>query len=531
MPDRATGPHINRLTVLLQDCRRPFPISTGYKLCGVQMRRSQCLALVLGVALALRLWNVLTHTYVAFPDETFQYFEQGHRLAFGSGVVPWEFIDGIRSWLLPGLIALIMRLVTVVSSEPAGYVLAVRICCIGASLSVPYVGFRLAERRYGPPGAVFVGLLCALWYDLIYFAPVVMTETLAAYTALWALWLSDVQVGACSPLHRLVLVGTIFGLACCLRYQYAPALALAALWQHGRDPRSLGAMLAGGGVVVILGSGVLDTLTWGAPFQSVWLHFIRNAVQGVAGAMETQVWYYLPAYFLVAWDVAAPLLLVLALVGAIRLPFLALAVAATVALHSMTPHKELRFIFLATAAVPILIGFGTAWVLQTAPLLRQVNTVPTVIALAFVIASAVAVLTAAHATPTDAWHRDRSTVQAFDAAHAERGLCGLGVRTQWVYRSGGYSYLHRDVPIYFETFEAAQHLETSLFRLRLKVLLNGHPVLQYPAEQFAEHSGQFNVLIGRPWDGLQGFKTVICFGAGTPDDTAICIFRRPGGCE
>jgi phosphatidylinositol glycan class B len=495
------------------------------------MTRPQSLAFVLSVALALRLWNALTHTYVVFPDETFQYFEQGHRLAFGSGVVPWEFIDGIRSWLLPGMIALIMRLVSAVSSEPAAYVLAVRICCIGASLSVPYVGFRLAERRCGAPGAVVVGLLCALWYDLIYFAPVVMTETLAAYTTLWALWLSDVQVGIRAPLYRLVLSGAIFGLACCLRYEYAPALALAALWQHARDPRSLGAILAGGGVVVILGSGLLDTLTWGAPFQSVWLHFIRNSVQGVAGAMETQVWYYLPAYFLVAWGAAAPLLLVLALVGAIRLPFLALAVAATIALHSVTPHKELRFIFLATAALPVLIGLGTAWVLQAASLLRQVNTVPAAISLAFVIASAVAVLTAVHATPADAWHRDRSTVQAFDAAHAERGLCGLGVRTLRVYRSGGYSYLHRDVPIYFESFEAAQHLETSLFRLRLRVLLNGHPVLQYPAEQFPEHSGQFNVLIGRPWDGLQGFETVTCFGAGTPDDPAVCIFRRPGECE
>ena len=497
------------------------------------MRRPRSLAIaqVLGVALVLRLWSALTHTYIIFPDETFQYFEQAHRLAFGSGVVPWEFIDGIRSWLLPGMIALIMRLAALVSSEPAVYVLAVRICCVAASLSVPYVGFRLAERRCGLPGAVIVGLLCAFWYDLVYFAPVVLTETLAAYAALWALWLSDFPAATRVPQRRLLLAGAVYGLACCLRYQYAPALALAALWQHGRKPRRLCAVLIGGVAVVTLGSGVLDTLTWGAPFQSAWLHFIRNAVQSVAGAMETQAWYYYPAYFLVAWGFAAPLLLALALIGATRLPFLALAAAATVALHSITPHKELRFIFLASAAMPILIGLGAARMLQTAPLLRRAATVPAAAVLAFVIAGAVASLTVGYAMPADAWHRDRSTVRAFYAARAEPSLCGLGVRTLWVYRTGGYTYLHRNVPVYFETFEAAQHLETLSFQLRLRVLLNGQPVPQYPDKQLAEHSGRFNVLIGLTWDRLPGFETDACFGAGTPDDPVVCVFRRPGGCE
>ena len=56
------------------------------------------LAGVLMLALALRLYAIATQTYVVYLDETFQYFEQAHRLAFGSGIKPWEFFDGIRSW-------------------------------------------------------------------------------------------------------------------------------------------------------------------------------------------------------------------------------------------------------------------------------------------------------------------------------------------------------------------------------------------------------------------------------------------------
>nr|WP_283949722.1 hypothetical protein [Limobrevibacterium gyesilva] len=493
--------------------------------------RNLALATVLGVALGLRLWVVLTHTYIIFQDETFQYLEQAHRLAFGSGVVPWEFIDGIRSWLLPGMIALVMRLTALVSPDPSTYVLVVRICVIAASLSVPYVGFRMAEQRCALPGAVAVGLLCAFWFDLVYFAPAVLTEVMATYAAFWAIWLGDVQAGGSPSRRRLMLAGALFGLACCLRYQYAPALALAALWQHGRDHTRLGTVLVGTLAALALTGGLLDTLTWGAPFQSVWLNFSRNAVQGVGAALGVEPWYYFPAYFSVAWNIVAPLLLGLMVLGATRMPALAFAAVATVALHSMTPHKEMRFIFLASAAMPVLIGLGTASMLQSVIRLRRAATVPTAIAVAVVIAGAVATATATRAYPANAWHRDRSVVQAFDAARSEPNLCGLGVRTLSVYRSGGYTYLHRDVPIYFETFEAVQQLETLPFRLRLRLVLNGQPVPQYPNEQLARNSGRFNFLIGRPGDRLPGFETTACFGAGSPDDPAICVFRRPGGCD
>ncbi len=69
---------------------------------------------VLLAAFAIRVWAVWTQTYIIYVDETFQYLEPGHRLAFGSGVVPWEFQDGDRSWLLPGVIAGLMRLSSLV---------------------------------------------------------------------------------------------------------------------------------------------------------------------------------------------------------------------------------------------------------------------------------------------------------------------------------------------------------------------------------------------------------------------------------
>ena len=61
--------------------------------------------LVLLGASALRLWLAFDDHSIYWPDEIYQSLEQAHRLAFGSGFIPWEFRDGARNWILPGLIA------------------------------------------------------------------------------------------------------------------------------------------------------------------------------------------------------------------------------------------------------------------------------------------------------------------------------------------------------------------------------------------------------------------------------------------
>ena len=79
---------------------------------------SEALAGILGFALALRLFLLLTHTYIVHPDETFQYLEQAHRLAFGYGVSPGNITTAFAPWLFPGVLAGLMRLVAGFNSSP-----------------------------------------------------------------------------------------------------------------------------------------------------------------------------------------------------------------------------------------------------------------------------------------------------------------------------------------------------------------------------------------------------------------------------
>lgn len=489
------------------------------------------LPLVLALALAVRLWMLATHTYIVWPDETFQYLEPAHRLVFGAGVITWEYLDGVRSWLLPALVAPVMWLAAQLDPSPLTYVAAVRVGCALASLSVPFVGYRLVAARQGTIPAIITALLCALSTEAVYFAPVLMTEPLATDAALLAIWLGDPMGARQASGRRLFAAGLLFGLAFSLRYQYAPAIGLAILAQHGRDGRRFVRVVAGAALVAAL-SGGLDWATWGSPFQSVWLNFRLNALQGVSGAMGAQPWFYYAAYYPVAWGALAPLLLVLALFGALRLPALALAALATLALHSLTPHKELRFVFLATAAMPMLVGAGLGGaLLRIRALRRPLLGLSAGVAAALAVAGLTALSTTTGATPPDAWHRDRSMLAATEAARRIPTACGLAVRSIWVYRSGGYTYWRRDLPIYFETWERAQHLEDSAFRLRLQSVVGGRPVEQFPGEALAGQARRFNTMIGRREDILPGFAEQACFGAGTPDDPTYCMATRPGGCD
>jgi hypothetical protein len=310
--------------------------------------------------------------------------------------------------------------------------------------------------------------------------------------------------------------GALFGLAVCLRYQYAPAIAVIALWQYRLDWHRWRAALIGGLAVGIMAGGLLDWATWGLPFQSIWLHFLRNTVDGVGSAIGTDPPSYYLAYLLVAlWP--APLLLALAVIGATRAPALGLAALVTVLVHTVVPHKEVRFIYLALAVTPILIGLGIA-----ALLARVGRPHPAWSGGALAVWAWLSWQGATGSALVDRWTLNRSSVEIFLAASRLPALCGLAVRDMRLIDSGGYVYLHRDVPLFFADATDVFRLPGSAVTLRFSVERHrqAEPLRAIPA------AGGFNALIGTEAAAPAGFTRLGCrddpsrTGAG-----ALCLFH------
>jgi predicted anti-sigma-YlaC factor YlaD len=76
--------------------------------------------------------------------------EQAHRLVFHVGLVPWEYVLGIRNWLVPGAIAGILQAARIVGDTPAVQVGAVTLCMTLLSLapwSVHFAGAAILAAQ------------------------------------------------------------------------------------------------------------------------------------------------------------------------------------------------------------------------------------------------------------------------------------------------------------------------------------------------------------------------------------------------
>jgi phosphatidylinositol glycan class B len=491
---------------------------------------------ILLLALAIRLAVIFSGPYIVHPDELYQYYEQGYRLAFGSGVVPWEFHDGARSWLIPGILAAIMTASRWISANPLFYVDGIRILCAILSLIVVYVGFETARRRDGLLGALVTGTLCAIWIDPIYLAPSVMGEVLSAYCFLAAYLIADEAEQSPSP-KRMAFAGALLGLAVCFRVQTGPAMAVFAIlscrfeWRRRWLP-----LVVGGVAVVLLDLGLLDWLTWGAPFHSIWLYLLRGLFEKFAGgyAEGTSSAVTYAELIAAAWALRALPLALFAVIGAFRRPVLGAVVVTIVATHLVFANAEYRYLSTALFACPILMGAGVTYfcgVVRRVVEARSGNG-----GRAEVFAGSAVVAYAAFACWVAVSYGllfrtlDRNIFTAFLAAHRQPQLCGLGaVGIGWA-EGWSYTYLDRDVPLYGGSYSAAKPISPTI-SVPQSVVLRGKALPIFSDDEMTHETLLYNFLIAPPDRGLAGYSKVECFGSEpNPANPQLCLFTRPGPC-
>ena len=305
----------------------------------------------------LRLQPILVEPSAVWADEIFQTSEPAHRLVYGSGLVTWEFQLGVRSWLLPGLIAGLMELSRIIGDGPDFY------------LPLIAVGFCRGGRRPGgvllsvvPPavrglGALLAGLAVAIAAEPVYFGARTLSETVAGHLLIVALWVLEPGYPVISR-RRLFAGGALLGLVFASRIQLAPAIAVAMLWTNWRADRGRLIATLAGAAAILAAAGVLDTLTLGYPFASVWRYVLYNVFYGVSGTFGVEPWPYYFLGELGVWGGAGATVLLLTAIGAWRLPLLFVIAVVILAVHSGIAHKEYRFIYPAIVLLTVLAGDG-----------------------------------------------------------------------------------------------------------------------------------------------------------------------------
>ena len=415
------------------------------------------LAAILAVGLAARFWLACVDDGIYWPDEIYQSLEPAHRLVFGPGLISWEYGLGARTWALPGLVAGLLWLCQAVGlDDPRQYLLAVRFAMGANAVATAWAGYLLA-RRLGAESlfAACGAAVFALAGPAVYFGPKALSETVSALPIVMGLALAlppqatrrDRIVGA-----ALLCLATIFRL-----HNAIFCLALLGVWAGERRWR----VFVDGLAVMAVGAltlGVLDKLTWGGWFQSAVLYLRFTFVMGggpVTG--DSPATYYLEM-FARSMPLVAAVAIALAIAGAVRARTLAVVVAVFLLAHVFTPNKAYRYVIVAIPLTGALAAVG----LQVIHDRRAARAA--LLAAALLLAScawSLSVMRSLTFGDIGPYEKTRAAESAFDdvgpvnrllvVASRQPDLCGLRVETHHLTWTGGYSFFHRNAPLYSMT--------------------------------------------------------------------------------
>jgi phosphatidylinositol glycan class B len=405
------------------------------------------LGAILGAGLGMRLWLAFHDDGIYWPDEIYQSLEPAHRIVFGTGMLPWEFVAGSGNWTLPGAIAILFKVAALLRlPRPAGYLALTRTALCLAGGAAVYFSYRLARRLGASRSAAIAGAaLLGLGAVPVYFAPRALSET-ASILPVVAGFALALPAG---DRWRRLLGTALLALSVFLNPADAvlcAALLIAFLVGHRyRDCLEAALLLAAAGLVY----GAVDRLTWADWFHSPRLYLLWNLDGGATRLGVSPVTYYLSTVWHLPWLWGATLV-GLALLGSRRSPALAFAVGAFLLVQSVTPHKEFPFILSSFPLLAALSALGLDILRPAMPFVFRAAT------LAVLVVALLSGATFERLTPLElggstgsrAYDASGSLNRLLLAAHDRPDLCGIDIEGKPLAWSGGYTYLDRAVPLY-----------------------------------------------------------------------------------
>jgi 4-amino-4-deoxy-L-arabinose transferase-like glycosyltransferase len=308
---------------------------------------------------------------------------------------------------------------------------------------------RLARKLGGDRAELLAALFGALCPPLIIFGSRCTTENASAALVVIAALLLEVTPNR----RRAALAGALIALAVLFRYQNGLIAVgfFLGLFLRGRWSQTLTYVL--GALPVAAAGAEVDQLTWGAPFKPLMVYLKFNTTGG-ADRWGVSPFPFFAEHLSVTIGLTYGLLVFGFFVALRRAPTLVLVVLFFVLVHSQVPHKELRFI---TPILPLGVALSAVGLAQLMDGLRKGARPTRVLAL---VCGAQMAWQLQAPTLGDlgygsdeqvVWHANEDYYEAELAAAAAPDLCGISLVDSAHAWTGGYTYLHRDVPVFFDT--------------------------------------------------------------------------------
>lgn len=401
---------------------------------------------VLILGFFLRISYFLIFPQIFYADSIFQILEQGYRSVSGYGIIPIEYILGIRHWLLPGVVSMILKPLKILGFlSPYIYTKFISIFFSVLSLSIPFSIYRLTKFiTNNQQLALLTAAINIIWYELIYFSSQPFYENIAGQLLLVALTLLLTSSRKNFHIFSYVFIVTAYA----LRPQYLPSLPII-IWIMYRHKHKFSSTLILAGLISLIIVGLIDKLTWGnwwySSIQYLFLH-ISNQVQifkTFEAVHQPQLYYFLTLFL------ASGGLFIFSLQKAKKHLDWWLLIASILIPHTLIGHKEYRFIFLCIPILLMLSAINLFKLINKYIKHQQKSLIYTFIA--FTMISCIGFLyklplqSRIYSKPL---LKRQSDLIVYQWLNQQSALCGLYDATQSWMTSGGYYYLGKDVPLY-----------------------------------------------------------------------------------
>ena len=423
---------------------------------------------IFALSFFVRIYASTTSIAQIYPDEIFQTLEPAHKLAFGRGITYWEFSVGARSWFLPGILAGVYKTLDFFGvKDPLSINIGIKIfLSIFSSLAVSVLYLIFRNHNLAKKEAFLFTLPVAASYLLSYISARTLTESVSLPFMVFAVYFASNYIEN-EHKKELLFAFLAAGIAYMIRFQtciFSFGLAVA-LFLTSKKRFQAPLLFGFGFMFMMMLQGILDIFTWGSFFKSLITYLDYNILRGVADNHGVMPWHFYLADIVetmhpITW-ISAVLMMITGLVNFKKnrqiilffFPFLFFFAA-----HSAIGHKEPRFVF---ACFFVILALSAEFFANLVQRYRKSGAIFLSICLLFSLDAfphiKYAPLWNHSVTKNDNFYgNDKGKEKRFGGVletEAELGRIKdlkraylFGVPTIW---SGGYTYFHKNVPIFF----------------------------------------------------------------------------------
>lgn len=339
------------------------------------LRRNWIIILIWFVALVIRILAAVFSKGYIHPDEHYQSIEVAYKEVFGFGKIPWEFIDGARSWVYPYIVIVIFKIMIFFGASNIETILiGVRLFSGLMSMITVIVAYFFGKKLYSKFIGIIASGFVAIWFDFVFWSTRTMTDSiamnfffLAAYLVYCIIQKEDKNTDKIEKKFftkktlQSFFAGVSVGLAFMFKFPVAAIGLPLFIWIIVHKKWKELAFFTGSIILLVIVQGLIDLATWGSFLHSAITFLDYNIFSGGAvthGIDPFGTYAALLVDSYLEYFIIFLLFIIIALQLDKKTLYLGSIVVFYLLIFTLIKHKEYRFILPVMSLLVLLAAKG-----------------------------------------------------------------------------------------------------------------------------------------------------------------------------